>query len=231
MYAREFFFHMSICTSLLYVDFVVFFSVLYFCVLILFLSRDGTYNSVDVTRTVVRECVRARFLSLSRTLTREKGVWMDCVCIVHCILYEPTYEFAIIMIALIMMLDSGFKWHIHTHAFAAANNDNNNISMREKNNEIEVKLNFFFLCHCFGWYTNGPTHTHTQRERAREWKRKRLSPIYRFGSCLLLKFFFVRLHTLKYVMYGMNMGNETIKNWTIFFSWLVMVMMETQDGI
>lgn len=25
------------------------------------------------------------------------------------------------------------------------------------------------------------------------------------------------MHTLKYVMYGMNMGNETIKNWTIFF--------------
>lgn len=38
--------------------------------------------------------------------------------------------------------------------------------------------------------------------------------------------FFVRLHTLKYVMYGMNMGNETIKNWTIFF----LVIGDGNDG-
>lgn len=32
---------------------------------------------------------------------------------------------------------------------------------------------------------------------------------------------------LKYVMYGMNMGNETIKNWTIFFS---LVIGDGNDG-
>lgn len=43
---------------------------------------------------------------------------MDCfseaVTHLHCVLYVTmsTYELAIIMIALIMMVDSGFKWHI-----------------------------------------------------------------------------------------------------------------------
>lgn len=54
--------------------------------------------------------------------TERRG--MDCfseaVTHLHCALYVamPTYEFAIIMIALIMMLDTGFKWHTrkkHTH--------------------------------------------------------------------------------------------------------------------